>query len=123
MNVNAVFDTNIIIDLLDRKILKTKDLLSQYNSITISSISYVEVLRGAKCLNLQESYKKFLLSNFSIENVNTKISDISVFLSSSYKLKLVDSIVYATAKSCEAVLLTRDNDFPKEKDVVIPYTL
>ena len=53
----------------------------------------------------------FLKQRSNIIDVNTKIAEKAIEIYIEYKLATIDSIIYASAISNNAILITRDNDF------------
>lgn len=119
--VKALYDTNILIDYL-RGEKKAKKEMLKYDEHYISIITYIEVLVGVADATNHALIKKYLES-FNIVDVGSEIADITIKIRESYKLKIPDAIILATANKIGAVLITRDtNDFNKQIPwVKMPY--
>ena len=119
--MNAVVDTNILIDYLCG-IKKAKEELAQYKEITISLISWMEVLVGAKDDLEAQTIKEFLRS-FSIRQIDLKIAELAISIRKESKIRLPDAIIWATAQEEGTILVTRNSkDFPRDNPGIrIPY--
>lgn len=118
-----VFDTNILIDYLNG-VEKARKELSKPRKKIISLITAIELLVGAENEDEQEGVEAFL-AHFDKIAVDQVVADLAVIVRKEYRLKIPDAIIYATALSQEATLLTRNTkDFQKKMPFVsIPYTL
>lgn len=118
-----VFDTNILIDYLNG-VEKARKELSKPGKKIISLITAIELLVGAENVDEQEGVEAFL-AHFDKSAVDQVVADLAVIVRKEYRLKIPDAIIYATALSQEATLLTRNTkDFQKKMPfVAIPYTL
>ena len=120
--VNAVFDTNILIDALNG-IDKANEEYARYEKVFISRIAWMEVLIGAPEDDAQ--VRNFLANYFEILPLNLAIAEKAIQLRRQYKMRLPDAIIWATAKINDAVLVSRNTkDFNPEWDGVrLPYTV
>jgi predicted nucleic acid-binding protein len=121
--MKAVFDTNVLIDYLNG-VADAERELSLYDQRLISTITYIEVMVGARNSDEEEIIKGFL-SSFEIKELTAPIADAAILLRQTQKLKIPDAIVYATAKVEGTILVTRDSkdlrdDWP---DIRVPYKL
>lgn len=120
--MNAVFDTNILIDYLLGNSSARREI-NLYNNPQISIITKMEVLVGTSQANLKiiESF----LKNFIIINLNEEIAEIALILRKENKIKLPDAIIWATARYTNSLLITRNTkDFPIQAfDIKIPYNV
>ncbi len=123
MAMKGLFDSNILIDYL-RGIKEAAKEIERFKEKYISIVSYIEVLVGAsqEDITLLESIKAFL-NSFTLVNVTLPIVDLTVIARKTYKLKLPDAIILASAHSLSALLITRNSkDFPQDDPSVrIPY--
>jgi predicted nucleic acid-binding protein len=121
--VKALFDTNILIDYLNgieparREIERTRDRF-------ISIVSWMEVLAGAENAE-EEDVLDMFLRDFIVLELTRRIARDAVEIRRTRRIRLPDAIIWASARSESAVLLTRNTkDFPKgERGVRVPYTL
>lgn len=119
--MKAVFDTNILIDYLEG-VHAAKKEIEQFKVKAISIITYIETLVGVS--DFDEEVKS-LLDSFNIIDVTREIADLSIDIRKTYKLKIPDALVLATAQSIGALLVTRNTkDFPESMPIVrVPYKL
>jgi predicted nucleic acid-binding protein len=121
--VNAVFDTTILIDYLNG-IPATATEIDQYDRITISVISWIEVMAGVKTDKEGTLARKFL-ETFTIHPVDVDVADLAAKLRISERLRVPDAIIRATARVLGQLLVTRNSkDFPvSEPGIRIPYII
>jgi predicted nucleic acid-binding protein len=121
--VKKVFDTNILIDYL-KGIEQARQEIENEGQKLISIISYIEVLVGA-CDVSETSALRVFLDRFQVVPVTQEIADLAIEARTTYKLKIPDAIVLATAQESGGILLTRNTkDFKAEMPgVTIPYQL
>lgn len=120
--MKALFDTNILIDYLNGEI-RAKDIINKYNKRLISPITWMEVLVGVDPVDahIVESF----LSGFTLVSIDKSVSKEAVVIRKTYSVKLPDAIIWASARTMDALLITRNTkDFPKAAvEVYCPYTL
>lgn len=123
MLVSAVFDTNILIDYA-RGIQQAQDLIRACPHRIISIITWTEFLVGIPLERLEQA-QNFLHENFEIHPVDLKIAQEALLIRKNFRMKLPDATIYATAKLCNAPLITRNTkDFnPAWPDIHVPYSL
>jgi predicted nucleic acid-binding protein len=122
--MKGVFDTNILVDLLNGE-AQAGVTLDRYSEKVISRISWMEVLVGVKNPS-SETRLRSLLTEFRIAEVTAPVSETAVQIRrTTPKLKLPDAIIYATAREESCNLITRNTkDFPTSAaDVTVPYTI
>ncbi len=120
--MNALFDTNILIDYL-LGFDNAKKEIEQYHNPQISIITKMEVLIGSTQDN--EKTIRCFLDNFTVINLNEDIAEIAVEVRRQNKIKLPDAIIWASAKYTNSLLVTRNvKDFPEQaSDIKIPYRI
>jgi len=120
--VNAVFDTNIVIDALNG-VPDADAEYSRYERVLISRITWMEVLVGAE--GDDSELRDFLETHFEIVPLDLAVAESAVQLRRAYRLRLPDAIIWATAHVNDAVLITRNTkDFNVDWDGVrVPYTV
>ncbi len=118
----AVFDTNIVIDALNG-IAQADHEYSQYERVLISRITWMEVLVGAA--DNADPVRDFLETRFEIVELDEMIAETAIQLRRNYHLRLPDAIIWATAQTQAAALVTRNTkDFrPEWQGIHVPYTL
>lgn len=116
------FDTNIVIDWLNRQ-PKAKAELLRYRRHRISRIVWTEVLAG-EALENRENVQQ-IISAFEVVEVDGRIALTAADIRHRSKMKLMDAYVLATAQVNGAILITRNTkDFPAEMPGIrVPYTL
>ena len=121
--MRAIFDSNILIDYLNG-IPESRDELSLYSDKHISIITWIEVMVGVSDSNEEKTVRQFLRT-FSVENVTREIAEKSVTIRKENRIRLPDSIIWATAKQEDLLLVTRNTrDFPENNpDIRVPYVI
>ena len=121
--MNALFDTNILIDYLNGEI-QAKQEIARYQVAAISIITYIEVLVGIQEEALISPIKAFL-QQFLVIAVDSDIAERAIRIRKQLKLKVPDAIILATAEAGGYILVTRNSrDFkPTYPGVTIPYQL
>jgi predicted nucleic acid-binding protein len=120
--VKALFDTNILIDYL-RGIPLARDELHRFPQTAISVISWMEVLVGAT--SATESGTRMFLDRLTLLAIVDEIAERAVALRRTYRLKLPDAVIWASAQVHSMLLVTRDaKAFPVgDPGIRIPYAL
>jgi predicted nucleic acid-binding protein len=120
--VNAVFDTNIVIDALNG-VPEADAEFGRYERVFISRVTWLEVLVGAQDDDAQLS--DFMETHFEIVTLDLAVAETAVQLRRSNHLRLPDAIIWATAQTQKAVLVTRNTkDFnPEWEGIRVPYKI
>lgn len=111
----ALFDSNIVIYLSKREL--ALGLIEQFDEISISVITYMEILGYNFVDQNEEQYIKELLSVFRILYIGPEISEITIGIRKEKRIKLPDAIIAATAISEGLHLVTRNTSDFKNIDV------
>ncbi len=116
MSDHLLLDSNVLIDLLagDQRIAT----LTEGFFIHISFVTRIEVLSWPKLLPEQVVGTRSLLSNFRTYGMNDEIEEQAILLRRTYKMKLGDSIIAATAQVRDLPLMTADEHFARLKNVI-----
>jgi predicted nucleic acid-binding protein len=116
------FDTNIVIDWLNRK-APAKAELSRYGGHRISRIVWTEVLAGEPLE--KRDFVRDLIAPFDVVEIDSRIASAAADIRHRSKMKLMDAYILATAQVNGAILITRNTkDFPAEMPGIrVPYTL
>ncbi len=120
--VKPLFDTNILIDYL-LNVDEARAELARYPDGTISMISWMEVMAGARPDN-EQGTRRFL-NRFARIDLSDAIAEQAAAIRRERRIKLPDAIIWATA-ACESLMLVTRNskDFPADEPWVrIPYAL
>ncbi|HEX2524703.1 MAG TPA: type II toxin-antitoxin system VapC family toxin [Geminicoccus sp.] len=120
--VKALFDTNILIDYLSA-VPEARVELGRYSGKAISVVTWMEVMIGA-APDLQAVTHQFLHA-FDVIGIEERVAGQAVELRRSFRIKLPDAIIWATAQIHGLLLVTRNNkDFPADDPGVrVPYTI
>ena len=118
--VNALFDTNILIDFLNGS-PAARDEIARYEDSSISVVTWMEVMVGAP-EGAADATRSFL-GRFGLVEIDGKVAEAAVQLRRSKRLKLPDAIVWASAATQGRLLVTRNTkDFPADDPGVrVPY--
>lgn len=121
--VTPVFDTNILIDYLLGKEPAQAEL-ARFPAARISIVTWIEVMVGARGVDEEMQLKRFL-QRFELIPLDVSVAETAALLRNCYRLRLPDAVIWASAKCCDSVLITRNtNDFPAgEPDIRFPYRL
>ena len=114
-----LLDTNIIIYLLSGD--KTLADLLNKKTLYISFITQLELLGYSEISSKELSKIESFLGQSTIIDINQEIKNLVIKLRKSYKLKLPDCIVLATAIHLDLPLLSTDKDFAKVDEVSVLY--
>ena len=116
------FDTNIIIDWLNRK-TQAKAELGRYPRQRISRIVWTEILSGEP-LESRDTVRG-LISPFEVVELDARIASAAADIRFRAGMKLMDAYILATAQVNGAILVTRNiKDFPANMPGIrVPYTL
>ncbi|MGL1834654.1 PIN domain-containing protein [Rhodocyclaceae bacterium SMB388] len=89
----------------------------------ISSITWMDVMVGADAQS--EAAVRAFLAGFTQVTITPRIAELAVERRREKRLRLPDAIIWASAKSEGAVLVTRNTkDFPEHHcDAHVPYRL
>lgn len=118
----AVFDTNIVIDALNG-LPEADDEYVRYERVLISRITWMEVLVGAQ--GDEPQLRDFLDTQFEIIPLDQAVAETAVQLRRAHHLRLPDAIIWATAQTNDAVLVSRNTkDFNADwEGIRVPYTV
>ncbi len=120
--MNALFDTNILIDHL-RGIRQARTELGRYDLTAISVITWIEVMVGAPA-ETEQATRDFL-ETFPVIALDTGIAELAARLRREHRIKLPDALVWASARARGMLLVTRDGKgFPADDPGIrIPYAV
>ena len=118
--MNAVFDTNIVIDALNG-VVEADAEHGRYERVLISRITWMEVLVGAVEDDAQA--RDFLDTRFEVCPLELAVAERAVQLRRTHRLRLPDAIIWATALVYDALLVTRNTkDFDAAwEGIRVPY--
>ncbi len=121
--MRAIIDSDVLIDYL-QGIEKAKRELDRYAKRETSIIAWIEVMTGADTPEEEKDSREFL-STFTIHHLSVEIASAAVDIRKKFRIRLPDAIVWATARTNDCLLVTRNaKDFStKEPGVRIPYSV
>jgi hypothetical protein len=119
--MKALFDTNILIDYLNG-VEAARAEIARHPERLISAVTWMEVLIGVHT-EAEEDVVEMFLRDFKVVDLTRRVSREAVALRRTRKMRLPDAIVWASARSESALLVTRNTkDFPgKDPGVRVPY--
>ena len=119
----ACIDSDVLIDYFDG-IPGSAAELARYDTLLISRITWIEVLVGARTPALREVREHFL-RQFKLIELDAAVARRAITLRQEHRLRLPDAIVWASALTRRALLVTRNTKhFPRDHPGVrTPYTL
>ena len=113
-------DTNILIAYFGGDVMARK-ALERFSPLRLPAIAYAEFLSGLKDERERSTLDEILHKLFEIVQTDTAICREAAHLRRESRLKLMDALIYATARAGGGSLITRDKDFDKSwPDVYIP---
>lgn len=121
MEVKLLLDTNAIIALLkeNEKIKKATDTADAIFISIISELEFKSFKNISKSdLRLFDSFTS-MIDVVDLEATNNILKKKIIEIRNTYRLKLPDAIIAATAIVNNATLITADTDFRKVKDLEI----
>ena len=118
MNGNKLFlDTNIILYLLNGD--ETLAELLNQKQLYISVITELELLAYKGITAKEEKVIKEFVSQCKVININNNIKLETIRVRKTYKTKLPDSIIIASALYLDLPLITSDVEFKKVEELAL----
>lgn len=119
--MRALFDTNILIDHLSG-VAAARAELARVDAPAISLITWMEVLVGARSDAEAAAIRSFA-ARFDVVPIDAPIAEKAVELRRTWRLKLPDAIIWASAHHLGCALVTRNvRDFPEGHPAIrVPY--
>lgn len=119
--MKALFDTNILVDYLNG-VTAAQQELARHRERWISVVTLMEVLVGARNADEEDVIEMFL-RDFQVVEISKRVAREAVDLRRAHRLRLPDAIIWASARTESALLVTRNTrDFPAdEPGVRVPY--
>lgn len=117
----AVFDTNILIDYLVGRDEAQREF-ERYTRRAVSVVTWMELQIGAS--NEEEGdVIDLFLREFRVVDITRQVARRAVDIRRRTRLRLPDAIIWATAETESALLITRNTkDFPtNDPGVRVPY--
>lgn len=119
--VDAVFDTNILIDYLIGRDQAQKEL-DRYSRRAISIVTWMELQIGSRS-EAEADVIDLFLREFRVIDITRPLARRAIEIRRGTRVRLPDAIIWATAQMESAILVTRNTkDFPKsDPGIRIPY--
>lgn len=119
--MKALFDTNILIDYLSGRD-EAREELARHRHRLVSIVTWIEVLAGARTVEEADVVERFL-RDFRIVEITRGVARDAVALRQDRRVRLPDALIWASARSESALLITRNTkDFPEDDPGVrVPY--
>lgn len=118
--MRGAFDTNILVDYLNG-VAGAKTELAKFDERVISVVTWMEVMVGAA--PGEEAPIRAFLSGFDVVPIDADVAEDALKLRRARRLRLPDAVIWATARTRGALLVTRNTkDFPADEvGVRVPY--
>jgi tRNA(fMet)-specific endonuclease VapC len=123
MGLNLILDTNAIIHFLQGD-HDTVQFVENSEKVGISVISKLVFLSFDGLTEKDKIiFSKFCdrVHQYDLSHNDHDLHNLIIEIRKRYKLKLPDSIIAATAIMNDAVLLTKDKEFSKIKELIVQY--
>jgi predicted nucleic acid-binding protein len=119
--MKGLFDTNILIDYLNG-VEATQEEFARYRYRLISIVTWMEVLAGAHD-DAEADVIHMFLRDFRIVEITRLVARDAVEIRRTRRCRLPDALIWASARSESALLVTRNTkEFPRDDPGVrIPY--
>jgi predicted nucleic acid-binding protein len=119
--MKALFDTNILVDYLNGLPDAPREF-ARYRGRLVSIVTWMEVLAGARNEEEADVIEMFL-RDFQVVELTRRIAREAVSIRRTRRIRLPDAIIWSTARTESALLVTRNTkDFPRdEPGIRIPY--
>ena len=114
---NIVLDTNTLMNYLRGEILEV-DLVGK-NEIFISEITEMEIRCQSNLDSDERKILKGFLSTLNIVRLNEEIKEIAIKIRLTTRMKLMDSIIAATAQFTDLPIATCDEKFESVKTATV----
>lgn len=121
--MKALFDTNILIDYLNG-VDAAKTAIERPAQRLVSIVSWMEVLAGVHD-EAEEDVIDMFLRDFRVVDVTRRVAREAVEIRRAHRIRLPDAIIWASARTEAAVLVTRNvKDFPEDDPRIrFPYAV
>ena len=119
--LNALIDSDVLLDFLDGYPASAREI-ARYRECCVSIISWMELLAGART-EADEDTRRAFLAHFRLVPLTLEVAEQAILLRREYRLKLPDTIIWASAITEKCLLVSRNTkDFPtNQPGVRFPY--
>jgi predicted nucleic acid-binding protein len=114
---NIILDTNCLYNFLNGEELEV-DLVGD-KKIVISEITEMEVQCNPKLNSAERKLLKEFLVGITIIRLNEKVRDFAIKIRLTTRMKLMDSIIAATAQFTNIAVVTCDSNFDSVKTATV----
>ena len=118
---SAVFDSNILIDFLNRR-PEARSVIGDVRARYVSVVTRAELLVGIRDARSRDAAYS-LLAMCLVCDVTVAVADHAAALRQEHRLKLPDALIAATAVIHRLPLLTRDYVMGTMPNAIVPYRL
>ena len=120
--MHAVADSNILIDYL-LGVGEAKRELARYSGVTMSYMTWMEVMAGARPGEDERRTRAFL-ARYRVHPIDADVGERAVALRREHRIRLADAVIWATAQRLGLLFVTRNTkDFPVgDAGIRVPYT-
>ena len=121
--MKSLFDTNILIDYLNG-VEAARAELDRPAERLVSIVTWMEVLAGSRD-DAEEDVIDMFLRDFKVIDLTRRVAREAVEIRRSRRIRLPDAIVWASARTESALLVTRNTkDFPEsDRGLRVPYRI
>ena len=121
--MKSLFDTNILIDYLNG-VEAARAELDRPAERLVSIVTWMEVLAGSRD-DAEEDVIDMFLRDFKVIDLTRRVAREAVEIRRSRRIRLPDAIVWASARTESALLVTRNTkDFPEsDLGLRVPYRI
>jgi len=119
--LNALIDSDVLLDFLDGYPASAREI-ARYRECCVSIMSWMELLAGART-EADEDTRRAFLAHFRLVPLTLEVAEQAILLRREYRLKLPDTIIWASAITEKCLLVSRNTkDFPtNQPGVRFPY--
>jgi predicted nucleic acid-binding protein len=120
--MRATFDTNILVDFLNG-VDSARREIDRFDERSISIVTWMEVMVGT--IPDDEPAVRAFLRSFRVVPIDDAVASEAVTLRRAHRIRLPDAIIWATARTERALLVTRNTkDLPSgDVGIRVPYRL
>lgn len=114
-NDKVLFDSDVLVN-YSKGFVSLDNYFERYNSVYISIITYMEIFGFNFINSKEEKLLKDIVEKMEIVNINGSIVEKVIEIRKKVKIKIPDSIIFATAHFLKADFVSfNERDFQKLK--------
>lgn len=112
-NDKVLLDSDVLVN-YSKGFINLDDYFERYNSVCISVITYMEIFGYNFINSREEKLLKDIINKIEIVNINEIIVEKVIEIRKNFKIKIPDSIIFATASFLNANFVSfNERDFLK----------